>query len=213
MFLEAVEGLDRMGRGNCQRGFTGGIVRSPEKLAHPRDRPHAFNAQNAAVTGAEDFRLIIPENCSRAQQQGSGWRTDLRHCSQDFNPHSLVFICEQIDQVRKQIYLPENSTLYECKGAGSPECSGSVRAPSVDGFELDVPQPPEKRLGFLVFECRKGTAECVFRPALRICLFSVFEKAVERGQEFRSQLLHVRLANQVGGFGYNEVISVCDRAA
>src|SRR3954454_4462368 len=97
MLLQTLESLNRMSACNGQGSLTGRIVRARKKLTDPRDSTYPINAQNAAVASPHNFRLVIPQNRARTQQQHRRRRCELSHRAQHLNAHHLVLVGEKVD--------------------------------------------------------------------------------------------------------------------
>jgi hypothetical protein len=198
---------------NGQRRLRGTVVARGKKMSDPRNRAHAIDMQNSAVTGAEHFRLIIAKHGPETEQKRGRWRTDLFDGANRLRPNCFVLIRKQLEQMRKQIVLTETAALHERQCTGSAQSSGSIGLAPPHWLHLDVTHPPEKDVYFLIFQSSERMAQRVLSPTLRIRLHRILEEAIKCLLQISRQIRSLKFAHQIGRLCHNKIIAVSKRLA
>src|ERR1700722_17418276 len=172
-----------MRAGNGKRDLRGGSTRRGEKAADPGNGARALDSKNAAVAGAENFRLVGAENGTQPEQECSRRRTDLLDGSSCLDANRLILVGEEFNQMRQQVRFEQAAALHQGQGAGGAKGSGGVGTASPDRFELNVTHAAEKNGGVLMLECGQSAAQGIIGPGLRIGLDRVVEEALEGGKQ------------------------------
>src|SRR5207244_11296156 len=101
-------------------GLASRHIRCRTNAADPRNRRRAFDAQDAAVAGSKNFRLVVGKNGPEPEEESSGTRTDLLDRTHSFYANGLVLIRKELDEVSEQLVLRQIAASDESKSTCPP---------------------------------------------------------------------------------------------
>ena len=196
------------GLGDGDGGLGCCVVFGWQEPGCPRDSAGAFEAEDTAIAGSEEFGFATGEFGAETQEEHGSVGADLFDGASCVDLDGEFLVGEQFGEDGEETNAVEIPALDEGEGTCTAEGAGGVGGASPDGFKLDVPHALQEELFLLIFEGSESFGGVVFGPALGVGFDGVLQESAEGGGELRDQSSELEVGGNPSGSGYEEVIAM-----